>query len=110
MIHGYSYYHALIEEYARDLPPSVAMAQFYDHMMETDLPKWLIAFTLVEAKAFKTRKEWLETVLIKKGGKLNIRPCGKTTKPARPTKPVQKTQSKKRRGGGTPRGKGRGGK
>jgi hypothetical protein len=31
----------LIKEYARDLPPPVAVAQFYDHMMETDLPKWL---------------------------------------------------------------------
>jgi hypothetical protein len=29
----------LIEEYARDLPPPVALAQFYDHVMETDLPK-----------------------------------------------------------------------
>jgi hypothetical protein len=74
-----------------------------------DLPKWLIAFDiLVEAEAFKTRKEWLETVLIEKSCKLNIGPYGKTTKLAKPTKPVQKTQSKKRRGGGTPRGKGRG--
>jgi hypothetical protein len=102
---------ALIEEYARDLPPPAAVAQFYDHVIETDLPKWLIAFnTLVEVEAFKTRKEWLETVLIEKGCKLNIGPCGKTTKPAKPTKPMQKTQSKKKRGGGTPRGKGRGGK
>jgi hypothetical protein len=69
--------------------------------METDLTKWLIALdTPVEAEAFKTRKEWLETVLIEKGCKLNIGPCGRA-KPAKPTKPVQKTQSKKRRGGGT---------
>jgi hypothetical protein len=61
-------------------------------------------------EAFKTRKKWLETVLIKKGCKLNIGLCGKTTKLAKPTKPIQKTQSEKRRGEGTPRGKGRGGK
>jgi hypothetical protein len=74
------------------IPPPAAVAQFYDHVTETDLPKWLIAFdTLVEAEAFKTRKEWLDTVLIKKGCKLNIGPCKKTTKPAKPTKPVQKT-------------------
>jgi hypothetical protein len=50
---------ALIEEYARDLPPPAAVAQFYDHVTEMDLPKWLIAFdTPVKAEAFKTRKEW----------------------------------------------------
>jgi hypothetical protein len=97
---------AFIKEYARDLPPLAAVAQFYYHVTETDLPKWLIAFdTPVEAEAFKTRKEWLEIVLIEKGCKLNIGPCKKTIKPAKPTKPVQKTQSKKRRGGGTPKGK-----
>jgi hypothetical protein len=32
---------ALIKEYARDLPLPAAVAQFYDHMTETDLPKWL---------------------------------------------------------------------
>jgi hypothetical protein len=32
---------ALIEGYARDLPPLVAVAQFYNHMTETNLPKWL---------------------------------------------------------------------
>jgi hypothetical protein len=99
---------ALIEENARDLPLPAAVAQFYNHVIETDLPKWLITFdTPVKAEAFKTRKEWLEIVLIEKCCTFNIRPCRKTTKL---TKPVQKTQSKKRRGGGTPRGKGRGGK
>jgi hypothetical protein len=32
---------ALIKEYARDLPPPAAVAQFYDHMMEMDSPSGL---------------------------------------------------------------------
>jgi hypothetical protein len=35
---------SLIEAYARDLPEPVAVAQFYDHETEADLPKWLIVF------------------------------------------------------------------
>jgi hypothetical protein len=34
---------SLIEAYARDLPEPAAVAQFYDHETEADLPKWLIA-------------------------------------------------------------------
>jgi hypothetical protein len=85
------------------------VAQFYDHKTEVDLPKWLIAFdNPADAEVYRTRKEWLETVLIEKGCKFNIGPCGKSAKPLKST--VQKTQSKKKRGGGTPRGRGRGGK
>jgi predicted RNA-binding protein with PUA-like domain len=102
---------SLIEAYARDLPEPAAVAQFYDHETEADLPKWLIAFdNPADAEVYRTRKEWLETVLIKKGCKFNIGPCGKSAKPLKSAKPVQKTQSKKKRGGGTPRGRGRGGK
>jgi hypothetical protein len=71
-------------------------------MMETDLPKWLIAFdTPVEAEAFKTRKEWLETVLIKKG-------CNSTLGQTYQTHAENSKQEEERRR--YPKRKGQGGK
>jgi hypothetical protein len=52
-----------------------AMAQFYDHETEADLPKWLIAFNNpANTEVYRTKKEWLQTVLIEKGCKFNIGP------------------------------------
>jgi hypothetical protein len=63
---------SLIEAYARDLPESAVVAQFYSNKTEADLPKWLIAFNNpANAEVYRTRKEWLETVLIEKGCKFN---------------------------------------
>jgi hypothetical protein len=70
------------------------VAQFYDHVTETDLPKWLIAFdTPVEAEAFKTRKEWRETVLIEKGCKLST--SGHAEKPPNQPNPPNPAEDSK---------------
>jgi hypothetical protein len=49
---------SLIKAYARDLPEPAAVAQFYDHETEADLPKWLIAFNNpADAEVYRIRKE-----------------------------------------------------
>jgi hypothetical protein len=49
---------SLIEAYARDLPEPVAVAQFYDHETEADLPKWLVAFdNPADMEVYRTRKK-----------------------------------------------------
>jgi hypothetical protein len=97
----------LIKRYTADtLPCPAVVAQFYDHITEEELPKWLLGFDYpVEAEKFAEDKDWPKLVLQFHQVTIAIGKCGEIKAP--PKKSVNKAQSKKKRGGGTPRGRGR---
>jgi hypothetical protein len=103
----YALLHDLIKRYiANTLLHPAVVAQFYDHITEKELPKWLLGFNYpVEAEKLAKDKDWPKlahqfhqvTIVIGKYGEIK----------APPKKSVNKAQSKKKCGGGTPRGRGR---
>jgi hypothetical protein len=97
----------LIKRYmANTLPRLAVIAQFYNHVTKEELPKWLLGFNYpVEAEKFAEDKDWPKLVLQFHQATIAISKCGEINAP--PKKSVNKAQSKKKRGGGTPRGRGR---
>jgi hypothetical protein len=97
----------LIKRYTADsLPHPAVVAQFYNLVTEKKLPTWLLGFDYsVEAEKFAENKDWPKLVLQFYQVTIAIGKCGEIKAP--PKKSVNKAQSKKKHGGGTPRGRGR---